>query len=479
VTQVGDVRLHPVLLAGGLGTRLWPLSRARHPKQLLAVLGPRTLLQETALRVLDPERFAPPVVVLGAEHRYLAAEQLRRIGVEPAALVLEPVARGTAAACTLAALAVAETDPGGLLCVLPVDHLIDDPSALEDAIAAAVPAARRGLLTALAVPARGACTSYGWLRPGAPIAGATDTFEIVRFVEKPDPAQATALRATGEYWWNSGIFVFAADAFLDALGRHAPAVRAAAEDAWTAAARDGHVRTTDAEALARAPAASVDRAVMEHTAHGAMVAAPQLGWHDLGSWAAVWDASPHDADGNANGGDVVSHEVTGSLLRSDGPTLAAIGVQDLIVVATRDVVLVAPRARADEVPALIDRLGADGRDSHLSPPTVHRPWGAYQTRDAGERFQVKRLVVEPGARLSRQLHHHRAEHWIVVCGTALVERGNETFLLQENASTYIPPGTPHRLANPGRIPLQVVEVQTGGYLGEDDIVRFDDAYGRT
>jgi mannose-1-phosphate guanylyltransferase/mannose-6-phosphate isomerase len=479
VSEAGGARLHPVLLAGGLGTRLWPLSRARHPKQLLAVLGPRTLLQETALRAIDPDRFAPPIVVLGAEHRYLAAEQLRRIGTEPAVLVLEPVARGTATACALAALAVAESDPGGLLCVLPVDHLIDDAAALDDAIAAAVPAARRGLLAAIAVPARGACTSYGWLRAGDPLPGYAGAFTLARFVEKPDPAQAAALRATGEYWWNSGIFVFAADALLDALGRHAPAVRAAAEEAFTAAGRDGVACTPHPGALARAPAISVDRAVMEPTDRGAMVLAPQLGWHDLGSWAAVWDASPHDADGNANAGDVVAQDVTGSLRSSDGPTLAAIGVRDLVVVATRDVVLVAPRDRADEVPALIDRLGADGRTAHLSPPTVHRPWGTYQTRDGGDRFQVKRLVVEPGARLSRQLHHHRAEHWVVVCGTALVERGDETFLLHENASTYIPPGTPHRLANPGRIPLHVVEVQTGGYLAEDDIVRFDDAYGRS
>jgi mannose-1-phosphate guanylyltransferase / mannose-6-phosphate isomerase len=474
---MGQQRIHPVVLCGGTGTRLWPLSRALYPKQLLALASERTLLQDTILRAMDAERFAPPVVVGNEEHRFILAEQLRELGVQVDALIVEPTGRNTAPAAAVAALQLIREHPDAHMLVMPADHIIADPDAFREAIAAALRASESGRLVTFGITPTRAHAGYGYIQRGGVLDEWPRCHAVVRFVEKPDAATAAVLVARGDYLWNSGIFLFPAAGFLAELERREPAIVAASRRALDGAEHDLSFLRLDAEAFAASPAISIDYAVMERVAD-AVVVPVDMGWSDVGSWAALWAVSGKDAAGNATHGDVIAVDVADSFLRSDGPAIAAVGLRDVVLVATKDAVLAVHRDRTEEVRDIVERLRSDGRVEHVSHRVVYRPWGSYETTDQGPGFRVKRLVVNPGQKLSLQVHQHRAEHWVVVQGTALVERDGQTIVLDENESTYISSGTSHRLENPGRIPLHVVEVQTGAYLEEDDIVRLDDAYGR-
>ncbi len=469
--------IHPVILSGGSGTRLWPLSRALYPKQLLALTGAQTLLQETALRLKGIEGAAGPLVVCNHEHRFLIAEQLLEAGVEAAGIVLEPMGRNTAPAVAVAALRAVAADREAVLLVLPADHLIRDLAAFGAAIGIGVRAAEAGRLVTFGIRPLRAETGYGYIEQGAGLKGVEGAFEVARFVEKPSPEVAEDLVASGRHHWNSGIFAFRADVFLAELERHAPEVLAATKAAFEGATQDLDFTRLDADAFARAPSISIDYAVMEKTDRAAVIPV-EMGWSDVGSWAALWEESEKTAEGNVLIGDVYTHDVAGSFIRSDGRLLAAIGVSDLIVVETQDATLIASKDRAQDVKGAVEHLEKNSRTEHIAHVRVHRPWGWYQGMDAGPGFQVKRLMLKPGAKLSLQLHRKRAEHWVVVSGQARVTRERDVFELFPNQSTYIPPETRHRLENPGKEPLFVIEVQSGDYLGEDDIERFDDVYGR-
>jgi mannose-1-phosphate guanylyltransferase/mannose-6-phosphate isomerase len=465
--------IQPVILSGGSGTRLWPLSRAAFPKQFLSLDGARTMIQDTAARVAGPG-FAPPLLVGGREHRFLLAEQMREIGVAPRAILLEPVARNTAAAVAAAAFLVAEADPAQPLLVLPSDHAIDDLPAFHAAIDRLLPAVRGGGLALFGIAPDHPDTGYGYIRAGEPRDGA---FAVARFVEKPDLATAEGYLATGGYSWNSGMFLFRADAILAAMRAFAPAVAEAAEAAVAARRRDLDFELLDEAAFAAAPSVSIDVAVMEKTDR-ALVLPVSIGWNDIGAFSALWDRAEKDAAGNAICGDVLTEDARGCYIRAGERLVAAVGVKDLVIAETGDAVLVAAKDRVQEVGILVKRMAAAGRGEAEQPPTVHRPWGSFKTVDAGERFLVKEIVVAPGRRLSVQRHHHRAEHWVVVEGTARVLRGEDRMMVYENQSVFIPIGTVHCLENPGKIPLHLIEVQSGTYLGEDDIERLDDVYGR-
>jgi mannose-1-phosphate guanylyltransferase/mannose-6-phosphate isomerase len=466
--------LVPVILSGGSGTRLWPLSRELYPKQLLPLFGPRTMLQETVRR-LDGLEAVPPTVVANEAHRFLVAEQLREIGCTPRAIVLEPVGRNTAPAIALAAHAALAADEGdSLLLVLPADHLIRDVTAFHRAVELAAAAARAGALLTFGIVPTAAETGYGYIRRGR---GEGAAYRIAEFVEKPGPEQARAYVASGEYFWNSGMFLFRARRYLEELERQAPDIASVCRTSYAGATRDLDFTRVDAGAFAPCRSDSIDYAVMERT-EDAMVVPLQAGWSDVGSWASLHAACERDADGNTLHGDVMIEDTRDCYVYSDSRLVATVGLREHVVVSTKDAVLVAPRDRVQDVKRIVERLKADRRAEHALHREVFRPWGSYDSLDSGERFQVKRLVVKPGGVLSLQLHHHRAEHWVVVSGTARITRGEETFLLEENQSTYIPVGVRHRIENPGRIPLHIIEVQSGTYLGEDDIVRFEDRYGR-
>ncbi len=468
-------KINPVILSGGVGSRLWPLSRALYPKQLLPLATERTMLQETALRVSEAARFAAPLVVANEEHRFMIAEQLRVVGIDPSAIILEPEGRNTAPAVALAALRLAADDPDALMLVMPSDHVIGDVAAFHGAVEAGARAAAADRLVTFGITPERPETGYGYIEAGDAL---TDGVRAVRrFVEKPDAATAAEYLASGRFYWNAGIFLFRAGHYLDELERQAPDILAACRAAMEKAASDLCFIRPDAAAFRASPSNSIDYAVMEKTASAAVVPV-SMGWSDVGSWTALWEISPRDGDGNSRWGDVIALDSRNSLLRSEGPAIAALGLDDMVVVATRDAVLVAPKERAQDVKKVVDELARSNRGEHINHVVVHRPWGSYQTADMGDRYQVKRLVVKPGEKLSLQKHHHRAEHWIVVQGTAKVTRNDETIILHENESTYIPIGAVHRLENPGKIPLCIIEVQSGSYLGEDDIVRFDDTYGR-
>jgi mannose-1-phosphate guanylyltransferase / mannose-6-phosphate isomerase len=470
-------RIYPVILSGGSGTRLWPLSRTLYPKQLLPLLSERSLLQEAALRVTDA-RFAAPVIVANDEHRFIVAEHLRAAGIRPQAIVLEPVGRNTAPAIAVAAMVLGALDKNALMLVMPSDHAIADVPAFLAAVDCAAVAARAGRLATFGIAADRPETGYGSLRHGAPIALADGAFEVEAFIEKPDAAHAQSYLAAGDYSWNSGIFLFPAALFLAELeARHAATV-AACRQALDQAKRDLDFLRLDGTAFAAAENTSVDYAVMEHSTHVAVIPV-DMGWSDIGTWDALWLISSKDTAGNVSQGDVIVEDARNCYLRAEHGLVAALGVDDLVVVATADVVMVAPRDRAQDVKRLVTRLERDGRSETAAHPLVHRPWGSFRSIHNGDRVQVKHITVKPGAKLSLQMHHHRAEHWVVVQGTAKVVRGKEELVLHEDQSTYIPLGTPHRLENPGKIPLHVIEVQSGSYLGEDDIVRFDDTYGRS
>ena len=474
--------LTPLILSGGSGTRLWPLSREMYPKQLLPLIGKRTMLQETVARASGLPDLAAPIVVCNENHRFMVAEQMREHGTTPQAIILEPIGRNTAPAVAVAALVAldrARRSKGGndadpILLVLPADHVIRDVTAFQAAVVAGSAAAAEGKLVTFGIVPDRAETGYGYIRRAN---GDGPAYPVQQFVEKPDAATAKSYVESGEYYWNSGMFMFRARVFLAELKRHAPAMLSACEDAVAAATRDLDFTRLAGEAFGACPSDSIDYAVMEKT-DSAVVVPLDAGWSDVGSWAALQDALPRDDQGNVVTGDVLVEDSSGCYLHSTSRLIGAVGLKDHVVVETKDAVLVAPRDRVQDVKALVARLKAQGRHESALHREVFRPWGSYDSIDHGDRFQVKRLVVRPGATMSLQLHHHRAEHWIVVSGTAQITRGEETFLLGENESTYIPVGTKHRIANPGKVMLHIIEVQSGSYLGEDDIVRFEDVYGR-
>lgn len=466
-------RLQVVLLSGGSGTRLWPLSREAYPKQFLSLAGEGTMLQETWQRVAGMTD-AAPIVVANEEHRFLAAEQLRLVGVERATIVLEPVGRNTAPAIAAAALQAMAAGDDPLLLVLPSDHVVRDADAFRNAVATARPAAEDGALVTFGIRPNAPETGFGYIQSDA---GDDPVLRVLRFVEKPDAATAQRYLDAGDHYWNSGMFLFRASRYLEELERHRPDILAAVRRAFDAADRDGDFLRLDKDAFAASPSDSIDYAVMEKTER-AMVLPVDIGWSDVGSWSALWDVSEQDSDGNARHGDVIAVDSRNSYAYARR-LVALVGVDDLVVVETDDAILVARKDRVQQVKDVVAKLKAEQRSHAVLHREVHRPWGSYDSVDVGDGFQVKRIKVKPGARLSLQSHKHRAEHWIVVRGTGRVTRDNDVFDLVANQSAYIPLGARHRLENPGAEVLELIEVQSGDYLGEDDIVRYEDVYGRS
>jgi len=471
------MKMIPVILCGGSGSRLWPMSRKLLPKQFLPLVTEHTLLQDTALRLGGLAGADAPVVIANQEHRFLVGEQLSAIGIQPRALLVEPVGRNTAPAIAAAALQVARKEPDAVLLVLPSDHLIGDLPAFHRAARQAAALAANGHLVTFGITPTEPATGYGYIEEGAPIAKSKGAFRIRRFVEKPSLRKAKRFLAKGGFLWNSGMFAFTARRYLEELGRFRPDILAAAKAALEAAASDLDFVRLEQKAFAACPSESVDYAVMERTGHGAVVRA-KMRWSDVGSWSALWEVGRKDRAKNVARGDVWLHDAKGCYVRADGRHVSLLGAENLIVVETADAVLVASRDRAQDVKEVVARFDRSGRNEHVSHSRVYRPWGYYETVDVGERFQVKRLMVKPGQSLSLQRHQKRAEHWVVVAGRARVTRGEDLLVLYENQSTFIPLGTKHRLENVGDGPLFLVEVQSGSYLGEDDIERFEDRYGR-
>lgn len=467
----------PVILCGGAGTRLWPLSREAYPKPLLKLLGEHSLLQETLLRLQGLDGLAAPLLVTNEAHRFMVAEQVQALGIQGVEILLEPQGRNTAPALAAAAEYLRRRSPEAIMVVMPADHVLPDRQGFLDAVTRAVVAAAAGALVTFGIQPAYAETGYGYIRAGRALADAPGVLEVEAFVEKPDAATADAYLRQGGYYWNSGIFVMSVTTWTAELQAHAPAIQTAVQAALAGAREDLDFVRLGREAFLSSPSDSIDYAVMEHTARAAMIPL-DIAWSDVGAWPAVWELSPKDERGNAVSGDVLLQDVDDSLILAQGRCVAALGLRDAIVVETPDVVLVADRDHAQEVKQLVAGLKAAGRPEFRFHRRVHRPWGDFEGIDTGARYQVKRLTVNPGSSLSLQLHHHRAEHWVVVSGTARVTRGEEVFLLSENQSTYIPLGVRHRLENPGSIPLEIIEIQSGSYLGEDDIVRFEDVYQR-
>lgn len=469
--------LIPLILSGGSGTRLWPVSRKNLPKQFLSLTGKGTLFQQTVARTRLLPGVAAPIVVASDDHRFLAAEQLLESGFEEATIILEPIARNTAPAIALGALRAVELNPEAMLLVLPADHLIGDAKSFVEAVGHALPVAQTGWLATFGIRPDRPETGFGYIRRAEEVADGA--YRVERFVEKPPLTIAEAYVADGNYDWNSGMFLFKAARYLEELGQHAPEILKAARDAYARARVDLDFVRIDAEDFAKVPDNSIDYAVMEKTTCAAVIPV-SCEWSDIGSWSAMWLAGARNAEGNLREGDTITVNTHNSLLRShDRHLLATVGVNDLIVVSTPDATLVAHRDAVQDVKRIVDELKAAGRTEHSLHRVVRRPWGSYDSLEAGDRFQVKRIVVKPGAALSLQKHHHRAEHWIVVSGTAEVTCDDKVFLLGENQSTYIPLGSVHRLRNPGKVALEIIEVQSGSYLGEDDIIRLEDVYGRS
>jgi mannose-1-phosphate guanylyltransferase/mannose-6-phosphate isomerase len=473
----GSAQIHPVILSGGAGTRLWPLSRASYPKQLLKLASERTMLQDTVARGLSDVGFAAPLLVCNEDHRFLVADQLQQIGIIPQAILLEPLARNTAPAIAAAALWLLARDPDALMLVQPSDHVIASPSDFHGAVMRGLAAAQEGRLVTFGVKPNRADTGYGYIQSGEPVDGADGVFSVDRFVEKPDHATAQRFVDSGAFFWNSGIFLLSARAYLGELSRINPAMLGACERAVQDGKEDLTFFRLCADSFGEAPNLSIDHAVMEHTTRAAVVPV-DMAWSDVGSWPALRSVGRQDGDGNIVQGDVLIDRVHNSYIRSEGQLVAAVGLDNIVVVATDDAVLVANADSATEVSGIVAKLRGQNRPESHQHVTCHRPWGHYRTVDAGDRFQVKRITVKPGGKLSLQKHYHRAEHWVVVHGTAIVQRGEERMLIRENESVYIPIGAEHRLENPGKLPLQLIEVQSGPYLGEDDIVRVSDSYGR-
>lgn len=472
-------KIYPVILSGGSGSRLWPLSRSLYPKQLLPLASERTMLQDTVSRMTGDEIYQAPLVICNEEHRFIVAEQLRAISVEPYAVVLEPEGRNTAPAVCLAAAMIGAEDPDALILVAPSDHVIADTTSFSNAVASAAAAATRdnALVTFGIRPDRPE-TGYGYIKEGPALAELNGCFSVAEFVEKPDLSLAESYVQAGTYYWNSGMFLFSAQAYLDEIQKWEPDILSCCERALAGKASDLDFVRLDAAAFVEAPSISIDYAVMERTDR-AVVVPVSMGWSDVGSWASLSDILEQDENGNVSSGDVIGRRLTNTFVHTDGPLVAAIGLHDMVIVATKDAVLAVHKDHAQEVKDIVDELRHLGREEHEAHTVVYRPWGSYETIDEDAGFKVKRIVVNPGEQLSLQMHHQRAEHWIVVEGTAKVTRDNETFTLVKNQSTYIPLEATHRLENPGDIPLQLIEVQSGDYLGEDDIVRFEDTYGRS
>lgn len=472
-----DALIHPVVLCGGAGSRLWPLSRQMFPKQFLPLAGQQTMLQETLSR-LEPGTIAAPLLITNEEHRFIVAEQLRALGKPAGEIILEPAGRGTAPAVCIAALLICAHDPDGLMLVMPSDHVVRDRTAFSTAVATAARSARAGHLVTFGITPSYPETGYGYIRSGTALADIAGVHSVAQFVEKPDTTTAARYLESGDYYWNSGIFLFSARVFLDELRRFQPHIVTACQAAIDGATRDLDFLRLAPEPFAACPADSIDYAVMERTDH-AVVVPVSMGWSDVGAWTALWELGDQDPAGNVVRGDVMLHDSRNCYVRSEeGLLTAVVGVEDLVVVVVDDAVLISHKDKAQDVKVIVERLKAAKRPEHEIHSTVYRPWGSFRGVDEGSRFQVKQITVNPGAKLSLQMHHHRAEHWVVVEGTAKVTRGEETLLLHENQSTYIPLGMVHRLENPGKVPLRLIEVQSGTYLGEDDIIRLEDTFGR-
>ncbi|MDR2208219.1 MAG: mannose-1-phosphate guanylyltransferase/mannose-6-phosphate isomerase [Azoarcus sp.] len=475
--------LYPVILSGGTGSRLWPLSRAAYPKQLLPLTGPLTLLQATIERtrqLAGPDfDMQAPLLICNQEHRFLIREQSLAIGATPGAIYLEPEGRNTAPAIALAALhLIAErNDPDALMLVLPADHAINDQAAFSAAVSAAGKAALLGKLVTFGIKPTTPETGYGYIKAGKPLGANSKALEVASFVEKPDAATAQRYLESGEYTWNSGMFLFKPQRYLDELQKARPDIFAAVSESWNQRAVDLDFIRPGKEAFQRSPSDSIDYAVMQKTTEAAVVPA-DIGWSDVGSWDALWTITDKDQSGNVCAGDVFIADTRNSYIRAESRFVSVLGLDDVVVVETPDAVLVMHKSKAQSVKQAIEYCADTKRNEHLEHIRVHRPWGWYEGIDKAERFQVKRIMVKPGEKLSLQLHHHRAEHWIVVSGTAKVTINGVDSLISENQSTYIPLGHTHRLENPGKVPLHLIEVQSGSYLGEDDIVRLEDTYGR-
>jgi len=468
----------PVVLAGGSGTRLWPLSRKLYPKQFMQLVDDHTLLQKTIMRLKDVSGLLPPILLCNDAHRFIVAEQMRQIDIQPAAIVLEPMGRNTAPALTVAALMASAEGADPILLALPADHHIRDEAGFAETVRLGADYARRGHLVTFGISPDAPETGYGYIRKGPVLDDNRQAvWSIDRFVEKPDLETARAYLQSGEYCWNSGMFMFKAGKFLEEMQTHAPQIVAACREALAKGKKDLDFLRLDRKAFETCPSDSIDYAVMEKTASGAMVALAS-DWSDLGSWEALWQAGDKDDQDNVIHGDVCLQDVHRSFVHASSRLVTAVGLTDHVVVETKDAVFVAPRHQVQEVKALVDQLKRRNRQETVNHRNVYRPWGAYEDVDVSERFLVKRITVKPKAKLSLQKHFHRAEHWVVVKGTALVTRGDEQFILKEDQSAYIPLGTVHRLENPGRIPLELVEIQSGSYLEEDDVIRLDDVYGR-
>nr|WP_256834875.1 mannose-1-phosphate guanylyltransferase/mannose-6-phosphate isomerase [Pseudomonas oleovorans] len=467
--------LLPIIMAGGSGSRLWPLSRQLNPKQFLSLVDTNISILQTTIQRLQGLDVASPKVICNEQHRFLVAEQLRQSGLERAEILLEPVARNTAPAIALAALQAVKDADDPILLVLAADHFIRDVSAFHACVKSALTLASMDKLVTFGVVPLHPETGYGYIERGEPLSAGG--YAVKRFVEKPDLVTAQSYLANGSYFWNSGIFVFRASRYLQELERFHPEIMSACLSAMKGSERDLHFTRVDRDAFTSCPDESIDYAVMERTSDAVMVPL-DAGWSDIGSWSALWEISAKDADGNVFKGDVLSEYTRDSYIHADHRLVATLGVEDLVVVETKDAVLVAHKSKAQHVKEIVERIKSDNRYEHFNHREVYRPWGMYDSVDCGVRYQVKRITVRPGGKLSVQMHHHRAEHWIVVSGTAKVTNGERSYLVTENQSTYIPIGQVHALENPGVIPLELIEVQSGSYLGEDDIVRIEDIYGR-
>lgn len=465
----------PVIMAGGSGTRLWPLSRQLNPKQFLPLVDSDLTMLQATIKRLDGLEHAVPRLICNENHRFLAAEQLRQLGLEEANIILEPVGRNTAPAIALAALQALTEQEDPILLVLAADHLIQDLDAFHKSIAKALVLAEGGKLVTFAITPTRPETGYGYLQMGSPVG--EGGFKVNRFVEKPDLQTAQEYLSEGGYFWNSGMFMFRASRYLQELERFQPIIVSVCRDALAGGQQDMHFTRVDASIFVTSPDDSIDYAVMERTSDAVMVPL-DAGWSDIGSWSALWEAGEKNSEGNLFKGDVLSENTSGSYIHATHRLVTTVGVKDLIIIETKDAVLVAHKDQVQDVKKIVDQLKSRKRQEHANHREVYRPWGVYDSIDSGERYQVKRITVKPGEKLSVQMHHHRAEHWIVVSGTARVTNGEKTYLVTENQSTYIPIGQIHALENPGMIPLELIEVQSGSYLGEDDIVRFEDIYGR-
>lgn len=470
-----NLQVVPVILCGGAGTRLWPMSRELYPKQFLSLVDDMSLLQNTLKRVAKYKNIVSPLVVCNEDHRFLVAQQIHELDISPRSIMLEPIARNTAPAITIAALKLLNQGADQIMAVFPSDHVITDETTFLDGLEKAAALARKGYLVTFGVTPGSPEIGYGYMEKGKSI---ETGYQVKAFVEKPDVETARKYLDSGDYYWNSGMFVFTAKNYVEELEKHRPDILSACRKAIEGESEDADFSRVDGNAFKECPSDSIDYAVMEKTKRSAMVVL-DVGWSDVGSWGSLWEIQDKTPENNVTKGDVIVEGVTNSYLHAEHRLISVVGLDNLVVVETADAVMIAARERSQEVKQIVQQLRSCDREERMTHRKVFRPWGYYESLDMGEKFQVKRICVNPGASLSLQMHHHRAEHWVVVAGVARVTNGDTEFLLQENESTYIPIETKHRLENPGEIPLEIIEIQSGDYLGEDDIVRFEDNYGRS